>query len=69
MFIALQPSKKVLNSQGSSIILTDGEQALARELTRLSHAFIEEIKARGEPDPDKPPGLKPMRLADANSLT
>lgn len=42
MLFALQPSKKVLNSQGSSIILTDGEQALARELTRLSHAFIEE---------------------------
>lgn len=42
MLFALQPSKKVLNSQRSSIILTDGEQALARELTRLSHAFIEE---------------------------
>lgn len=35
-------SKKVLNSQGSSIILTDGEKPSARELTRLKATLLQE---------------------------
>lgn len=64
MSLALQCVKKVLDSQGSSVVLTDGELPLVRTLTRLRASLYRRVRSK----PEEGAGLNPRCLADANSL-